>query len=790
ATDGLRARLVADGFQVEHLPQSRRATGDLLRLERRVAGVETPSAPADGSVRFLAGADPEDEADRVARNVLRWTTEGIPRADILVVVRNLASDTATRIVDALRRHDVPARATGGEPLAAVPCVRSSLRAMRLVAGAAETSELVDALRHGDAVGVVDGDADRLDLAVRRSGAKDESAVLGLAAEVGAASVAAWIGALAKLRLPPDARPPSAVATLLFAAVPRLIRLRFAFPFADADESSVARDAAAMRGLRDLAADLVRGFRAAGVPSVAPRVFAERLATAAETSKFRPRDLRDDAVNVVDAEEARQWEARAVIVAGLRMGEFPVTAREDLFLTDADRATVEKQTGLRLPNRLDDALRREHLLFYSAVTRARERLVLTAPVSDATGNPVLRSPFLDVAMSILPVEARVLDGRERSPGDVRPAPGETLHRADLERTALAALTERFTAGQPTEIRPHTGYALLPHLVAGDDAVVRAAARWFAGREPSLREGGPGRRGMDHARLRSASSLADFAQCPYRHFARKGLRLDELPGEIDDGIDPLLAGSIAHKALEYVVLENVTTADAALACVDRAFGELAGHLRRDLRVESVRAQLRRVLPRLVATWTARGGLVPGFGPRIPPEWKFGVGGPEIAIGTGPDAVRLTGAVDRIEVDGAGNAIVIDYKWSAMSRFAGIERKIEAGIDVQLPIYVIAAQQALRLRVVAAGYITLREPSARKERWIPVVEGGAPTATKNPPPEGWGVGDGSEGTARAASMIVRLDQRIRNGECATTPRDLDRCGAGACPFADLCRFDGAHS
>jgi RecB family exonuclease len=391
------------------------------------------------------------------------------------------------------------------------------------------------------------------------------------------------------------------------------------------------------------------------------------------------------------------------------------------------------------------------------------------------------------MSVLAPEARVLDGKERSPGDVRPAPGETFHRADLERTALAALTERFAAGQPSEIRPHTGYALLPGLVSGDDPVVRAAARWFAPPAPSLREGGPAQLAMATPRMRSATSLADFAQCPYRHFARKGLRLDERPGDVDEGIDPLLAGGIAHKALELAAKEGARTEAHAAQIADRVFADMAGHLRRDLRVEAVRAELRRVVADAVGAWAAAGGIVRGFAPREF-EWTFGFAGPQVVAGAGPSAVQLTGAADRIDVSADGDAVVIDYKWSKASRFSGIERKIEAGLDLQLPIYVLAAQRALGLRVVAAAYLTLRDDGGPGARWLRVTDD-APVVSSSrvKPPEGWGVGDGSGGLAKAEEKIVELDARIRAGECDTKPEDEKRCGAGACPYADLCRYDG---
>lgn len=142
----------------------------------------------------------------------------------------------------------------------------------------------------------------------------------------------------------------------------------------------------------------------------------------------------------------------------------------------------------------------------------------------------------------------------------------------------------------------------------------------------------------------------------------------------------------------------------------------------------------------------------------------------------------------MDDRGRAIVLDYKWSREARYSGIEKKIAEGLDLQLPIYVIAARKALALRVVAAGYVTLRDEGGPGLRWLPVTAD-APVRSKSRggPPAGWGVGDGEGGLSRAEVRIVELDRRIRSGACRTLPADPDRCGSGACAYADLCRFEG---
>ena len=99
ASADLRRRLRHGSRLVEErLTENRRAGGDIARLERLIAGDDLPPVAPGGAVRFIAGADPDDEADRVARTCQRFIVDdGIARRDVLVIVRSLQSDTATRV---------------------------------------------------------------------------------------------------------------------------------------------------------------------------------------------------------------------------------------------------------------------------------------------------------------------------------------------------------------------------------------------------------------------------------------------------------------------------------------------------------------------------------------------------------------------------------------------------------------------------------------------------------------------------------------------------------------------
>ncbi len=781
ASTALLGRLAAaSALDVEVLREQHRFGGDLARVERRAAGAAVAPAAPDGSVRLLAGADPADEADRVARTCRRFCAEGVPRGDVLIVVRRLDGEMGERVLDALRRHRVPHRRSSGAPLVGVPAAASALRALRLLAGAAAPHEVLDALCAGDARDVPAAESDALHAAARPRGLTSHEALADVAARDRLRGVSGWLDALATARVASPPAAPADVARALLAGLPTLVSWSYEGAVTRDGESRAATDAAALRKVRDLVAEVVRAMGACGHAQTTPVGLVRALEAAALEARCPVRDERVDVVNVVDAEEARQWEAEAVIVCGLRMGAFPAGAREDLFVADHDRASVEKSCGVRLPARLDEALRRERSLFYAAVTRARSRLVLTASVAGDGGDPVLLSPFLETLREIFPEEQRALEGSGRTPGDVRPEPGEAFGLGDVERAALAALGERHRPGGVGEARAHAGIAVLQRLADDErgDLERAARARVRSGVPATLTVGGAAAAHMARPRPRSASSLGRFRQCAYQHFADKGLGLREPLPAPDEGLPPMTAGSIAHAALEAVHRAGVLTAAAAEAAFDAAWREGAGHLPPGITLAGTRAELRHAIVSFVVS-EAAAPLAPGF-TTADVEWRFGFGdGSGVVVPDDEGDVHLRGVIDRIDEDERGRAVVLDYKWSWFSRFGGLERLIAEGEDLQLPLYALAVEAARERCVVGAGYVTLKDG---RVRWVRMSED-APRAGRSD--VDW-TADAAARLAAVRGVVLDLDAGIRSGRIAATPRNTDLCAY--CAYRDLCRSDEA--
>ena len=820
AAQPLRGALIAGaGFEVEPPGGERRLHGVLDEVERgergAVAGVP-PAVPRDhpprSALRVLIGADPTDEADRVARRCRALAAEGVARSEILIVVRDTASETATRVVAALRRHRVPHRCRQGVPLISVPSARVAYTFLQLVAD----PDPRRSGRHAEAVlasgSARDVDGVEADLVVH--GAGRERTLADLARDAaGRPTVLEWLVRLTALRARLHGREPAETSERAAAVRETVAAALGALPSfvsvacderlpAPEDEWDAALDAAALRRLRESLLHALAAARVSGTPEASdPSAVIAAAQSAAATLRVRPRDRRVDVVNVVGADEARTWEARVAIVVGLRMGEFPGGAREDVFVADADRDRLARAAGVRLPRRLDRALSRERQLFYSAVTRANERLILTTSTCDTRGEPVARSPFLTALLDRLGVDGGS-DGDDasaagvtgtarpdlhvehatRAPGDVVPATGETFGERDLWRVALADLCDVHGRGERTRRLGRRARTVLSRVatdLSPAHPLVRAGAS-RAWREAHVPPGGRAAARLSRPRARSASALESFARCPFQHFAQRVLDLEASTDDDAPRPNALEQGNVLHLALERLHATGGPPPgdDAGLrAFVDAAWDELVGDVPPTLLRESVRAALREAVVAAVRTDAERAPApFGGFGAGAAAEVPFGGDGPEVLIG---ETVRLVGRIDRLDREDDGlpaRAVVVDYKWSTPSTYSSLGRRIDEGSRLQLPLYVLAAEQAFGVRVAAAAYRLLKKGAAW--RWLKLDASLPGKAHAD-----WSE-DRDERLAAFTQRLLGHDAAIRFGDVAVRPRDDDACAY--CDFGDVCRVE----
>ncbi|NDJ76329.1 MAG: hypothetical protein GYB65_08720 [Chloroflexi bacterium] len=496
-----------------------------------------------------------------------------------------------------------------------------------------------------------------------------------------------------------------------------------------DAERVARDMAALHEFRRV----LRGIRAAsdllageGEPYVVEwGAFRAELELAVERARVTPVGGRNRLGRVLatDVLEARGLPHEHVTILSLSEGVFPAPESEDALYQESERveleaAGIDMQTVLE---RSDDMS-----LFYQAVGLARETLTLTRFTVDDKGNAVPPSPYWTAVRSVVEnvdvkripvgsapgiIEAATLseaavalaaalsgEGVDAPDGDH----GAAAHNALLERGAMwphvlrARALEAWREDSAAPFDRHSGQLTEPDLIAAVGRLLGPERVW------------------------SASQFNDYGVCPFRFFARRLLRLEELQ-EPEEGLDVLQRGLLNHTILERtyaqvgaeglaITPENQARAlDILTAAAADVFADAPAAL--GFRPSAVwaqeRAEIERRLVWLVtldfsddSPFRLRPRQRPDAHPvaaaigddeRVPfaQEAVFGLDGePPVEIAGPAGVIQARGVIDRL--DRAGDSvIVVDYKSGTTPHPVD---DMASGRDYQMILYLLAARALL--------------------------------------------------------------------------------------------------
>ncbi|MCE5257498.1 MAG: exodeoxyribonuclease V subunit gamma [Chloroflexi bacterium] len=424
-------------------------------------------------------------------------------------------------------------------------------------------------------------------------------------------------------------------------------------------------------------------------------------------------------------EARGVRFRAAAILGLSEGIFPIVEHPDPLLDEALRRTLD----------LEPRLEREQAgLFYQALARADERLLLTRPYLAEGGEDWEESPYW-------------LEIRRLLPDTVL----HTIHPDDPRPLAEAASSQEllFTGVRRGDI---TGY---PELDERFERLSLAREVLRGRRIPAADgpyEGGLNRLADAFAQRYamgkpwSASRLEYYGTCPYYFYVKDALALEPcVPPEV--GYNAAQLGSMLHEILEvtYATSQNSASLEALLAALPSAAEQVFANAPRkygfrpgalwDFQCAEHTAMLEETITALNAAsdgWTPA-AFESAFGYNEAPPLR-------IELEAGP--VHFHGFIDRIDRSADGKVRIIDYK-TGSSHLANTD--LLSGRRLQLPLYALAARDAL-------GY---GEPS---EGFYWKIQEGASALKLSgfTSPLGSGMGG-------AVSMLLAHLERIMSGICA---------------------------
>jgi ATP-dependent helicase/DNAse subunit B len=375
ATESLRARLRAIGFNEERAPGS-----------RPPPAMELVKAPGI-----------EREVEEIARRIVEQAEAGRAFREMGIIVR--ATEVYVPILRAtLERFGIPAHFYFDQNLEQHPVVRFLAGAVdAMLAGWDHTQTLAVlrlASRFSDS-----NTMDRFDFAVREqipnSGLASLRALLlrddGQPRDSGSERLGRLIDALA------DLEEWRGLSLTPAGWASRLKTLRALFRPARPPEPAdhglalVWRSQAAALDLFEEAVEEAAQALDPGRPT-ALADFWRAVKAVLQLKPLRLPDGRRNAVHVLSAPEARQWSLPVVFVCGLVERQFSQFHSQDPFFSDAARAELNA-AGIRVRTAAEFE-REERALFDSAISRATERATLSYPEFDARGDRALPSLFLD------------------------------------------------------------------------------------------------------------------------------------------------------------------------------------------------------------------------------------------------------------------------------------------------------------------------------------------------------------------------------------------------------------
>jgi ATP-dependent helicase/DNAse subunit B len=429
----------------------------------------------------------------------------------------------------------------------------------------------------------------------------------------------------------------------------------------------------------------------------------------QETKLRIADQRHDVVNVVSVFEARQWEIPVAFVCGLVERQFPRYYPQDLFFPDADRERLrEKGLPLRTSGERESE---ERFLYDIATTRATEKLILTHARRDEREQPLLRS-FL------LPADY----DNDRATTPVR------------VREQLAP----FEANKPPVIE-HA--ELLQEILAR------------------------------HASF-SPSSLETYLQCPFQFFAGKTLRLKGPPDDPERRLDPLIVGTIIHRAIANWSAKPDQPIDRALdAVLDETLETRS--IRKSFHTEMLRHNLRTDLARFVSEALSRplGDLA---GQKREAEVRYAIDDAE--------QLFINGRIDRYDMFGDNFGLIVDYKYSSENRVETIVKEHGEGMRLQAPLYLLGLQRNHGIRPAGMRFWGLRRKTTVMG-WV--VDGLFPKEQLLEGDDALSAEEFQQRLDRAVETALGAIGEIRAGRIEVDPVDRGFCRR-FCDFRAVCRVE----
>lgn len=448
-----------------------------------------------------------------------------------------------------------------------------------------------------------------------------------------------------------------------------------------DNISTERDRAACSSLSEALRALVISEKVVGEKEIDYAHFISDLQGALNgTNLEEPSEARKNAIFVGKLVEARGSRYQAVALLGFSEGLFPTVENPDPFLDE------ELRNNLGLEPRLQ---RDQASTFYQAFTRADAHLLITRPYLSEDGEPWEPSPYWLSVKNLFKGQAiiKIQSAKGRPQADAA-SPQELLfwgvQQQQLHYTKDAQINDR-----------------RQNLAKAHSILEARRVKYSRG----LYEGDLTQFASEFSQHYSAnyswnaSKLETYGKCPYFFFVSAALNL-EIIKPPEPGLDAAQVGRLYHRILELVYSESTNNTNPLEILDEVASRVFKGapeefEFRPSALWEVEKSQhLQKLRRSLEALENERDDWKP-----IEFEKKFGSkDAPHLEIMLNGKSIHLHGVIDRVDKNLNDQIRVIDYKTG--SSHLG-KPDLQKGLRLQLPIYGMAAQDALQLGEVVDGF-----------------------------------------------------------------------------------------
>lgn len=482
------------------------------------------------------------------------------------------------------------------------------------------------------------------------------------------------------------------------------------------------------------------------------------------------------VQIYNVSLARQKEYKAVFLAGLLERQFPIQIKEDPILSDLERRALNEKGEVLMERLPRQAF--ERYLFYMGATRARERLVLSFPRFDLEGKEALPSFYVEEVKGLfeqeLPIKKQHVTEALLPIQEI----SSTAEAESLVVQELWALPKAESGGLESELVLGV-YNELIHQSADFKSFIQRLLEPIQG---VLKESEISVHFLPKSGVWSPTYLEEYAECPYRFFAHRGLNLESQT----EGIDIRRRGIILHDVLERFFTwwrdrnregkeTNFEEAEAFCAGKFKELWEeepLRGDRHYKIELER-KYMLKMILQVLRTELIEKKSPIPGLHPAYF-EYEFG----DLTVKGKAREIRLRGKIDRIDTDPDGRyGLVIDYKTGKQFKMSFLEK----GVFLQLPFYLIAAREKLGLKPLGGHLYSLAQTkSSGFHHEENLAEAGIPIARKT---KNYLSGKDFEKYIEYAILFTeRFVGEIEKARIPVRPRDC----VSYCPYSAVCRIE----